>query len=471
MSRATGKVAIIGGGGIRTPLVVFGLNEAAAVLGVREVVLYDPDRERARTMVALGQAVIQRETSRDVGPSESMLTLREGDSFEDAVSGTDFVLNSVRVGGIAARSADERIAIQHGYPGQETTGPGGMAMALRTVPIAVDQAQQVHKFAPQAWLINFTNPAGLITQAITQHTDARVVGICDTPTEMLHRIAKALAAVPDDVHCEYLGLNHLGWVRKVELRGEDVTDHLFADDYLLSQLYSAPLFDHALIRSLRLIPTEYLFFYYSRGRALANQLAHGSTRGAEVEKLNAALFHQLGSLLAAGNNQGALAAYIHYLNVRSGSYMALEASGSASSTLAPAHQEDPFRAATGYHRIALDVMKALRGKSPQRVIVNTRNQGAIECIAATDIVEVPCSISNDVIKPEPCGALPPEVRGLVLAVKEYERATIEAAMTGSELMARKAMLLYPAIGEWEPSEGLLRDLTFKSIRPGPSLTP
>ena len=133
-------------------------------------------------------------------------------------------------------------------------------MALRTVPIAVEQARLVHRLAPDAWLINFTNPAGLITQAIAQHTDARVVGICDTPTEMLHRIVKALGATPAEVHCEYLGLNHLGWIRKIELRGEDVTGKVLEDDCLLGQLYSVPLFDHALIRSLRLIPTEYLFF-------------------------------------------------------------------------------------------------------------------------------------------------------------------------------------------------------------------
>ena len=174
------KVAFIGGGGVRTPLVVFGINEAAAQIGARELALFDPDRERVEMIAALGRAVVRRE-----GGS---LQVRVSDTLEEAVSGADFVLNSVRVGGVPARAHDERVSIQHGYPGQETTGPGGAAMALRTVPIAIEQATQVHRLAPEAWLINFTNPAGLITQAITQHTAARVVGICDTPTEMLHRI-------------------------------------------------------------------------------------------------------------------------------------------------------------------------------------------------------------------------------------------------------------------------------------------
>jgi len=445
-----GKVAFIGGGGVRTPLVVFGINESARELGVNEIVLYDPDLERARMMVALGQAVVQREGG--------TLTVREAASLEDAVEGADFVLSSIRVGGITARTNDERIAIEHGYPGQETTGPAGMAMALRTVPIAVEQARIVHRLAPEAWLINFTNPAGLITQAIMQHTEARVVGICDTPTEMLHRIASAMTTNHAEVRCEYVGLNHLGWIRRIELRGKDVTDQVLANDQLLSQFYSVPMFDHELIRSLRLIPTEYLLFYYSRRRALANQLAHGSTRGEEVGRLNEELFGQLRELLATGDGESTLAAYTRYLNVRSGSYMALESSNADLSSRSVELQEDPFRAASGYHRIALDVMKALRGDEPRRVIVNVRNQGTIEGIGANDVVEVPCDIKNDTITPEPCGALPAEVRGLVLAVKEYERATIDAAMSGSNLMARKAMLLYPAIGEWEPSEGLLRDL-------------
>jgi 6-phospho-beta-glucosidase len=445
-----GKVAFIGGGGVRTPLVVFGVNESVRELGVSEIVLYDPDLERVKMMVALGQAVVRREGG--------TLIVREAALFEDAVDGADFVLSSIRVGGVTARINDERTAIRHGYPGQETTGPAGMAMALRTVPIAVEQARVVHRLAPKAWLINFTNPAGLITQAIMQHTDARVVGICDTPTEMLHRISSAMAVNHTEVRCEYLGLNHLGWVRRIELRGTDVTDQVLADDQLLSQFYSVPMFDPELIRSLRLIPTEYLFFYYSQGRALANQLAHRSTRGEEVGRLNDELFTQLRVLLAAGNGEGALAAYIKYLNVRSGSYMVLESSGGNLSSQSGGLQEDPFRAATGYHRIALDVMKALRGDEYRRVIVNVRNQGTIEGIGANDVVEVPCNIKNDTITPERCGPLPAEVRGLVLAVKEYERATIDAAISGSNLMARKAMLLYPAIGEWEPSEGLLRDL-------------
>lgn len=444
------KIAFIGGGGVRTPLIVFGVNEAAGHLGAEELVLFDPDRDRVRIMAELGRAIVA-----SVGGN---LRVREASSLEDAVDGAAFVMNSIRVGGIKARAHDERTAIAHGYPGQETTGPGGVAMALRTVSIAVEQARTVERLSPRAWLINFTNPAGLITQAIRHNTGARVVGICDTPMEMLHRIHTALDAAPAEIRTEYVGLNHLGWIRRIYLRGEDVTDRLLADDSFLSRLYSVPLFEHDLIRALKLIPTEYLFFYYSRRSALENQRRQGSTRGAEVEQLNDRLIADLSSSLQQGDARGAIAAYVNYLNVRSGSYMKLEGNGGSALNSINDRHEDPFRVASGYHRIALDVMNALCGDRPKRIIVNTRNQGSIVEIENDDIVEVSCQIGADTITPEPCGRLPEAVRGLVLAVKAYERAAIEAAMSGSNLAARKAMLLYPAIGEWEPSKELLEQL-------------
>jgi 6-phospho-beta-glucosidase len=446
------KVACIGGGGVRTPLVIFGVNESAHLLGIDEIALYDLIPERTRMMAALGQAVVNREGG--------TLRVREAATLEDAVEGADFVLSSIRVGGVAARTHDEQVAIEHGYPGQETTGPAGMAMALRTVPVAVEQARTIHRLAPQAWLINFSNPAGLITQAILHHTEARTVGICDTPSEMLHRIATALGVESAAVRSEYIGLNHLGWVRKIELHSQDVMDRVLADDALLEKLYPTSMFDKELIRSLRLIPTEYLYFYYSRGRALANQRAHGSTRGVEIGRLNDDLFRRLASLMAARDEKGALAAYVEYLNQRSGSYMLLESTREYGARIDVGYNEDPFRAENGYHRIALDVMKALRGVESQRLIVNVRNCGAIDGVDENDVVEVPCRVSAEGITPERCGALPAAARGLVLAVKEYERATIEAAMTGSKSAARKAMLIYPAIGEWEPSESLLSDLRY-----------
>lgn len=447
------KVAFLGGGGVRTPLVVFGINESAKKLDAEELVLYDIDAQRAEMVARLGREVV-----RSVGGALRISVAR---TPEEAVDGASFVLNSVRVGGIGTRAHDERSAMQCGYPGQETTGPGGVAMGQRTIPIAIEQARMVERIAPLAWTINFTNPAGLITQAVAHHSNARVIGICDTPTELLHRIQTALGASAADVVCEYVGLNHLGWVRRVLLRGEDVTTRILYDDSMLSQLYSAPLFDHDLIRALGLIPTEYLFFYYSRRRALENQRKQGSTRGEQIAQMNGALMQQLMKLLSAGNESAALQAYIDYLNLRSGSYMKLEGEGkSAFDGSVP--NEDPFRAASGYHRIALQVMNALSSEDMDRVIVNVRNGNTVPEIEPGDIIEAASHIRREHVKPIAVGPLPEAVRGLVLAVKAYERAAIEAAMSGSERDLRKAMLLYPSIGEWEPSAELLKTMLWKA---------
>ena len=444
------KVALIGGGGVRTPLVIFGINEVARDLGIGEFVLYDPDPARLAIMARLGRAIVARE--------KGDLIIRETSSIESAIEGSRFVMNSIRVGGIAGRASDELAAIKHGYPGQETTGPAGAAMAMRTVPIALEQARLVAQLSPEAWIVNFTNPAGLITQAIASHTTAKVVGICDTPTELFHNIAHALGASLDQVTCDYVGLNHLGWVRGVWLNGVDVMDRILADDAVLSQLYTAPLFDFSMIRTLRLIPTEYLFFYYNRRRALDNQRRQGSSRGTEVEALNGALLQTLADRLDAGAPDAAIDAFADYLNRRSGSYMKLEALANSAFDPDAPFDVDPFRVASGYHRIAIDVIKALSGHTPARIVVNTRNNGRLANLPDTDIIETPCWIDTDSVQPEPLAPLPDAVHGLVQSIKSYERAAIDAAISGDRLTARKAFLIHPAIGEWDPTKALLHDL-------------
>lgn len=444
------KITLIGGGGVRTPLVTFGVNDAAEALGARELVLWDPDADRLAIMAAMGRAIVKAE-----GGS---LIVREATSIEDAVDGADFIMNSIRVGGIAGRAADERITIEHGYPGQETTGPAGAAMALRTVPIAIEQARLVERLSPDGWIVNFTNPAGLITQAIANHTKARIVGICDTPTELFYNIAHALGVTLAEIECDYVGLNHLGWVRGIRLNGKDITQRVIDDDAILTKLYSAPIFDTAMIRALRLIPTEYLFFYYERRRALANQRKQGSSRGSEVEALNKSLIATLRDRLAADDGEGAIAAYTAYLNRRSGSYMKLEAEAGSAFHPDATFDIDPFRVASGYHRIAIDVMSALTGSKPATIVVNTRNGGTLPDLPADDIIETSSRIDRDSIAPIPIAPLPDPAIGLVHAIKAYERVAIDAALSGSRSTARKAFLIHPAIGEWDPTGALLDDL-------------
>ncbi|MFN0120659.1 MAG: 6-phospho-beta-glucosidase [Blastocatellia bacterium] len=444
------KLTLIGGGGVRTPLLVHGLAEAASALGIDELALYDIDLPRAELMAALG-----REIASKLCPDLRIVT---PEHIEEAVAGADYVLHSIRVGGIAARARDERIAIEHGVAGQETTGLGGLAKALRTVPVAIRHAQIVQRHAPDAWFISFTNPAGLMTQALAAQTKLKLIGICDTPSEMFHRLAAALGEPLANIECDYFGLNHLGWVRAVRANGQDATARALHDDAALRSLYHADLFDPAMIRALGMIPGEYLFFYYCQQRALANQRRAGASRGEEIENLNARLFDQLGAAINAGHADDALTIYRQYLQRRSGSYMKLEAEAGSAHQEDTLQQEDPFTAATGYHRIALDVIDALNSDTATRIVVNVLNRGAITDLRDDDAVEVPCLIDRTGARPLPVGPLPDAVRGLVQSVKEYERLAIRAALAGSATLAQQALLACPIVGEWEPAQRMIRAL-------------
>ena len=444
------KITLIGGGGVRTPLLIHGLAEAASTLHIHELALYDIDAERVALMAELGREVVRQQ--------QADFIITTHDQLEDAVAGADFILHSIRVGGIAARARDERLAIEHGIAGQETTGLAGFAKALRTIPVVLEQARIIEQHAPDAWFISFTNPAGLMAQAIQQHTRLRGIGICDTPSEMFYRLANALQEPLAEVRCDYFGLNHLGWIRRVLVRGQDVTERILNDDVVLRSLYHADLFDPAMIRALGLIPSEYLFFYYCQQRALANQRAAGASRGEEIVKLNATLFAELQQALNADRPAEALKLYRNYLQRRSGSYMKLEAEAGSALHKDVEQEEDPFAAATGYHRIALDVMLALASDQPARIVLNVRNEGAIAGLANDDVIEVPCLIDRHGPQALAIGALPDNVRGLVQAVKEYERLTIRAAIEKSEALARQALTIYPLVGEWELSRQLIAAL-------------
>ncbi len=447
------KIAILGGGGLRTPLLIHGLTAARRTIGIGEIALYDIDPHRAHLMAELGREIASEDAIRITTPPR----------LDEAVEGAAFVLSSIRAGGMAARASDERIAIEHGFAGQETTGPGGLAMALRTIPIAIEHARCVERHAPGAWLISFTNPAGIITQAILNHTGVRAVGICDTPAELFHRIAWALGEPFERLEFRYIGLNHLGWVEHVQRDGEDLTPRLLADDEALRRLYPADLFDPELIRSIGLIPTEYVYFYYSQRRALHNQRAAGATRGEEILRLNTGLMTGLASDIAAGNPHQALDRYKRYLNQRNASYMRLE--GNAESAFQQEqHDWNPFEGATGYHRIAIEVMTALSSDEPTPVVVNVRNEGAIEDLAADDVIEAFSALDHGGARPVPLGPLPEPVRNLVHSVKQYERLAIRAAVERSFPLARLALLANPIVGDWESAGSLLRALIKSDAR-------
>jgi 6-phospho-beta-glucosidase len=440
------KVAVIGAG-LRTPLLIHGLARAQNELHIEKLLLFDQDFQRAELMAALGREVAR----------ESDMEIWSAPRIEEAVEDCTFVISSIRVGGMEARARDERIALEHGFAGQETTGPGGLAMALRTIPQALDHARIVERRAPRAWIVSFTNPAGMVTQAISTHTGARVVGICDTPAELFFRIALALGEPPQDVECDYFGLNHLGWVSRIFHQGTEVSKLLLSDDAKLSSLYPSALFDPELIRSLGLIPTEYLFFYYSPRRALRNQLTSGATRGEELVRLNATLLADLTAAAGRGEVAAAVDIYKRYLNRRNASYLRLEGAGE-SAFLQPEPDWNPFEGATGYHRIAVDVMLALGSADPRRIVLNVPNRSAIAGLEAEDVVEVPCLVDRSGARPLTTGEPPETVRSLIFSVKAYERLAIRAAVERSMDLTTLALAVNPIVGDWDAARDVMSEL-------------
>jgi 6-phospho-beta-glucosidase len=438
------KIAVIGCG-LRTPLLVYGLAHSG--LSKARLVLYDTKPGRAQLMATLGRAVA----------AGTPLEVSAVAGLPEAIKDCSFVISSFRKGDMEARARDERLAVEFGFAGQETTGPAGFAMALRTVPIAIDHARLVEKLAPDAWIISFTNPAGLVTQAVSTHTAARIVGICDTPAELFFRIALALGEPPGAVECDYLGLNHLGWVRGVRVRGEDVTNRVLDDDNLLRSLYPAELFPPALIRALRLIPTEYVFFYYRQRTALSNQMLTGATRAEELLRLNQRILLDLESHVRKGDTDGALREYRAYLNRRNASYMHLEGAGKSAFD-EPDFDWNPFEGETGYHRIAVEAISALCSSEPSRLVLNVGNRGAIPDLAPEDVVEVPCLVDKSGPRPVPIGPLPETVKGLTVSVKTYERLTIHAAIEKRRSLAVLALLTNPIVGDWDTAEAFVNKL-------------
>lgn len=417
------KIAIIGGAGVRVPLLINGLANAG--LGISEFALYDPDQPRLEVIAGLAE--------RRSGSARVTRHASSGPAIDDA----SFVITSIRVGGMESRIHDERTALDLGVVGQETVGPGGFAMAVRTIPPLVAYAREVMARAPGAWIINFTNPAGLVTQAVASETGARIIGICDTPTEVFQEIAHAIEAPTEECSFDYVGLNHLGWVREVHWRGRPRLANIWDDEAVLSRVYRTPLFGAAQLSELKLLPTEYVFYYESPERAVANLRAAGSTRAEVIARLTRALFDDL-----SAGQADPIGCYERYLADRSAGYMQLEGGRSSGSDAPP---PAPWAHLTGYDKIALNTIQAMSRNSNAVIPLNVLNRGNIPELADDDVIEAPSVVNANGPRALHVGALPPQVRDLVLRVKAFERATIAAVRTGTREALVDALALNPLV--------------------------
>lgn len=434
------KLTVLGGGGVRTPLLVRGLLARQQELRVDELVLMDPD-EQALDLVGL---LVKEAVAAAGNPFRVTFTTDP----EGAIEGASFVLTTMRVGGIRARIVDEKIGFKHGVLGQETTGAGGFAYALRSIPVMLRYAELIRRLAPDAWLINFSNPAGLITEALTRYGGIKAFGICDTPPMTLKALARLLEVPWEEVRPDYLGLNHLGWFRGLYYKGQDLMPRVLAQAERLRELEELRMFDPGLVRTLGMVPTEYLYFFYYRDQVVANMKATGKTRGEVILDQNERFF----AAMAKARSEGATSywpTYYAYLTERQGTYMRAE---SGVGGLAETHPEQE-----GYEGVALGMMSSMVRGLNRTMIANVPNRGAIADLGENDVVEVPCTLTASGPVPMATGRLPAHGVGLVQTIKAYERLTVEAAVEGSYAKALAALTIHPLVGSYPLAEAILND--------------
>ena len=311
------KIAILGAAGVRTPPLVRRLLSSTDSLGLGEISLMDIDGTR----LALMKTVID-----EIAPPPEGVALTVTTDVQAACQDADFVIFTMRVGDIAARIIDERVPLRYGVLGQETTGPGGFAMALRTIPVAWEYMEIIQSAAPKAWVVNLTNPSGLITQAVLDAGFDRIVGICDGPTELLAATARAVGLPLEELWFDYYGINHLGWVGGVKYRGQELLPSILQDEAVLS-IIAAHSVDPDLIKAVGLLPNEYLIFYYKHQAVVKNIKGANITRSEQIEVLNQELFGELRKIQAGESQVKPREAYFSYLRRRSGSYFQVERQG------------------------------------------------------------------------------------------------------------------------------------------------
>ncbi len=430
------KLAILGGGGFRVPLVYGAVLRDVSRPRVDRVCLYDvvPDR-----LEAICQVLRQMADGHDDAPAVEATT-----DLDQALEGADFVFSAIRVGGLEGRTADERVALDLGVLGQETTGPGGLAYGLRTVPVAIHIAERVAAICPGAWVINFTNPAGMITEAMQQVLGERVVGICDSPIGMGRRAARALGHDPDQASFDYVGLNHLGWLRALGHDGRDVLPDLIGDAQLLTTIEEGRLFGPEWIQLLGCLPNEYLYYYYFTRDAVASIRGDAQTRGEFLLDQQRAFYDAV-----VARPDSALHEWRRVREERDATYM--KESRAELETRDAADIEGG-----GYEGVALAIMGAIARNERSTMILNVRNGSAVPGLPPDAVVEVPCTVDAD--GPHPLAILPlaGHQLGLVQQVKAVEQLTIEAARSRSAPLALKAFALHPLVDSVSTARVLLK---------------
>lgn len=437
------KLTIIGGGGVRTPLMVNGLIRWHERVNVDRLVLFDTDTEKLNVIGNLVSHLVQEKGS--------PFQVEVATDLREAVKNADFIYTAIRVGGDVSRVVDEKIPLKYGVLGQETTGPGGFAMALRTIPVMLEYAKIIEEVSPDAWVVNFTNPSGLITEALQKYTNIKIVGICDAPSSMKLEIAKFLKEPADDVYIKYFGLNHLGWINRITVNGEDrLPDIIDRYDEFAKGFPHMSSFSKTFIQQLNMLPNEYLYYYYFREEAVQNIRQSSRTRGEQIVELNKSLLSQVEDCIKKGQLQKALDIYEKILSERTSSYMSNE-TGSAKS------DESVTLESEGYEGLAMSIIEGILHNRRKTLVLNVPNQGVLSSLKDDDVVEVTCLLDSHGPVPLAVGQIPDRVQGLIHSVKEYERLTVSAAVSGNYEQALLALTVHPLVCSYSLAKKILDD--------------
>jgi 6-phospho-beta-glucosidase len=405
------KLAIIGGGSTYTPELFEGLIARAAEIGLTEVVLHDIDANRLDPVSGF--------CARMASAAGASFRVSNTLDLDSAITGATFVVTQIRVGGQAARLRDEQIPLEYGLIGQETTGAGGFAKALRTIPKILHIAGRVRELAPDAWVVNFTNPSGIITETLLRHGGVKAVGLCNIPMEMKIEAARAIGVDPSRVELDYIGLNHFGWIRGITLDGRDITPSIMAGFTGGAVPANIPElnFGPAFYRALGMIPSPYLQYFYAT-RDMLDRLRNERSRALVVMDLEDRLFTIY--------RDPAQHLKPELLSQRGGAW---------------------------YSRVAIDVMAALLSDEPRRHVVNQVNRvdgsGApiIPELPDDAVIEAPAMISRRGVCGIAADRVPEEIIGQIRHLKSYERLTIDAATLQSGRKALMALINNPLVAD------------------------
>ncbi|WP_199443269.1 6-phospho-beta-glucosidase [Umezawaea beigongshangensis] len=416
------RLVVLGGGGFRVPLVHGALLADRSPGRVTELVLHDVDPRR---LDAIGRVLAEQAAGAADPPGITATT-----DLDEALRGADFVFSAIRVGGLAGRAVDERVALDEGVLGQETVGAGGVAYGLRTVPVALDLARRIAALAPDAWVINFTNPAGTVTEAMSRHLGDRVIGICDSPVGLGRRVVRALGADPEAAWLDYVGLNHLGWLRQVRVGGRDLLPALLADEKALTSFEEGQLFGAEWLRVLGAVPNEYLHYYYFTREAVAAGRGEAQPRGAFLREQQERFY----------SGEVSLASWERTRREREATYMASNRESSGAG-----ERDSCDLDGGGYEHVALALVHAIGNNERTTLILNVPNGSTLPVLDSSAVVEVPSVVDANGARPVAVGPLADDAAALVASVKAVDRAVVAAAVHGSRAQALRALAIHPLV--------------------------